>query len=180
MVSRRTLRIAGSATVALAALTGVVAAQQPPSTPSTPQISPVVGFVVSLAINLVIGGIVVAVAPNYLRRTTARVRNNPVSAFLWGLLTVVGLVVASILLITLIVTIPALLVLGLVGNAIVAVVVGMAVTRSASGDNLFVPLVVGVLIVSLIAQIPILGGVVNFILGMMGVGAIVNEFREGR
>ncbi|KTG11300.1 hypothetical protein AUR64_05085 [Haloprofundus marisrubri] len=180
MVSRRTLRLAGSATVALAALAGVAAAQQVPTTPNTPSISPVLSFAISLVFNLVVGGIAVAAAPGYLRRTSARVRNNPGSTLLWGLIAFIGLILASILIITLIVTIPALLVLGIVGNVIVAVVVGMAVTRSANDDNLFVPLAVGVLIISLIGLIPFLGAVVNFVLGMMGGGAMVNEFRDGR
>ncbi|WP_224335887.1 hypothetical protein [Haloprofundus halobius] len=180
MVSKRSLRIAGSATVALAVLAGVAAGQQPPSTPSAPQISPVVAFVASLAINLIIGGIVVAVAPNYLRRTAARVRNDPASTFLWGLIAFVGLIVASILIITMIVTIPALLILGIVGNVIVSVTLGLVVAGGAVDDSLFKALVVGVLIVSLVGLIPILGGLVNFVLGMMGGGAMVNEFRDGR
>ncbi|QCJ48378.1 hypothetical protein [Haloprofundus sp. MHR1] len=180
MVSKRTLRVAGSATVALAALAGVAAAQQPPSTPSPPQISPILTFVASLALNLVIGGIVVAVAPDYLRRTSARVRDDPVSSFIWGLIAFVGLLVASILIITMIVTIPALLVLGIVGNVIVAVTLGMLVAGGAVDDSLFKALVVGVIIVSLIGLVPILGGLVNFVLGMIGGGAVVNEFRDGR
>ncbi|WP_224449713.1 hypothetical protein [Haloprofundus salilacus] len=180
MVSRRSLRLAGSVTVALAALAGVAAAQQPPSTPSAPQISPLATFAASLIINLLIGGLVIAVAPNYLRRTTARVRNDPVSTFLWGLLTFVALLVGSILIITMIVTIPAMLILGIVGNVIVSVTLGMVVAGGVVDDSLFKALVVGVLIVSLVGLIPILGGLVNFVLGMMGGGAMVNEFRDGR
>ncbi|QCJ48379.1 hypothetical protein [Haloprofundus sp. MHR1] len=180
MVSKRVLRVAGSATVALVALAGVVAAQQVPSPRSTPRFSPLVAVGGSFVFNLLVGGLLVVFVPDYLRRTTTRFRDDPVSTFLWGLLAFVVLVVGSILIITMIVTIPAMLVFGIVGNIIACVGIGMAIVGGGVDDSLLKPLAVGLLVVTLVSQIPILGLVVNFVIGMMGAGAMVNEFRDGR
>ncbi|MFC4358902.1 hypothetical protein ACFO0N_13210 [Halobium salinum] len=177
MVSRRTLRTVGSAGVALAALAalvGTAAAQQPPG--GVPQISLTVQAVGSLLLNLVIGIIVIAVLPDYVERTGARLRDDPLMSGFWGLPVLIGLALVSILIITLLVTIP----VALVGSTVAIVALGRTLASDWTAGSQFKALVVGTLVAVLVGLVPILGGLVNLVLSMAGLGAMATEFRASR
>lgn len=181
MPSDRTRRVAAATTAtlpALAAATGVAAAQRP--TGGAPWLFSGTSFVASLLVSLLVGVVVLAVAPEYVRTTARRVRRDPVASLGWGLLTVVVLVVASLLLVTMVVTVPVLVALGLVGNVVAAVALGQAVGGSLVGDDLLRALIVGVAIASLVALVPFLGGLAGLVLGLAGIGATVDRFFDGR
>lgn len=177
MVSRIALRTAGTAAAALTAFVGTAAAQQPPG---GPQLSLVARLGIGLLVNLVVGAIVVAAVPEYVRSTADRIHDDPAGSFGWGLLAFVGLVIASVLIVTVIVTIPLLLVLGLVGGSIATVAVGQVAVDGRTSGDLWKALGVGVVALVLVGLVPILGGIVNFVVGMLGGGAMVNEFRASR
>lgn len=166
--------------LAVAAFAGLAVAQQVPQQPQTPTFSPGVSLAVSLVVNLVIGGIVVLAAPDYVEGRMAAIRDDAAASFIWGLVSFVVLILASILIITLIVTIPALLVLGIVGGAIATVTVGMLVAEQATDPSLLVGLVVGAVLLSVLGLIPIVGGIVNFVVGMLGAGAMVKGYNDSR
>jgi hypothetical protein len=182
MVSHRSLSRAlpvGLALVALVALTGTVVAQQP-RPPEVPTFSPVISFVVSLVVNLLLGGLILAVAPDFVEQNVARVREDVVASFGWGLVTFIVLVLASILIITLIVTIPALIVLGIVGGAIGSVTVGLLLAGRSGDPSLWVGLLVGAALLALIGQIPLVGGLINFLVVWTGAGAVVRGYNASR
>ncbi|MFC6724113.1 hypothetical protein ACFQE1_06940 [Halobium palmae] len=177
MVSRRALRTVGTASAALTALVGTAVAQQPPA---GPQLSLVTRLGIGLVVNLVVGAIVVAAVPDYVRSTADRIHDDPGGSFGWGLLAFIGLIVASVLIVTVIVTIPLLLILGLVGGSIATVAVGQFAVDVRRDGDLWKALGVGVVALVLVGLVPIVGGVVNFVVGMLGGGAMVNEFRANR
>jgi MFS family permease len=180
MVLRRSLMKSVVVTLAVVAFAGLAVAQQFPQQPQTPTFSPVVSLGVSLVVNLVIGGIVVLAAPDYVEGRMRAIRGDPAVSFIWGLVTFVVLILASILIITLIVTIPALLVLGIVGGAIATVTVGTLIAERATDPSLLVGLVVGAVVLAVVGLIPILGGIVNFVVGMLGAGAMVKGYNDSR
>jgi hypothetical protein len=182
MVSHRSLSRAlpvGLALVALVALTGTVVAQQP-RPPEVPTVSPIIGFVVSLAVNLVIGGIVLAIAPDFVRRNVERIREDAVASFGWGLVSFIVLVLASILIITLIVTIPLLIVLGIVGGAVGSVAIGLVLAGRSGDPSLWVALAVGAVLLALLGQIPFVGGLVSFVVAWTGAGAVLRGYNASR
>ncbi|MFC5366025.1 hypothetical protein [Salinirubrum litoreum] len=180
MVLRKSLTKSVVVTLALVAFAGLAVAQQFPQQPQTPTISPVLSLGVSLVLNLVVGGIIVLVAPDYVEGRMNAIRDDAAVSFVWGLVTFVVLILASILIITLIVTIPTLFVLGIVGGAIATVTVGTLIAEQATEPSLLVGLVVGAVVLSLLGLIPILGGVINFVVGMLGAGTIVKGYNDSR
>jgi hypothetical protein len=164
----------------VAALAGLAVAQQFPQQPQTPTFSPILTLGVSLVINLVIGGIIVLVAPDYVEGRMNAIRNDAATSFIWGLVTFVVLIIASVLIITLLVTIPALLVLGIVGGAIATVTVGTLIAEQVTEPSLLVGLIVGAVVLSLLGLIPILGGLINFVVGMLGAGTMVKGLNDSR
>lgn len=173
MVSERALRTAGSAGVALAAFVGTVTAQQPGGVPQISLATQVVG---SLLLNLVVGVIVIALLPDYVERTGTRLRDEPLLSGFWGFLALVGLLLVSILVITLLVTIP----VALVGGTVAVVVLGRTLTNDWTSGSQFKALVVGTVVVVVVGLIPVLGGLINLVLSMAGLGAMAKEFRASR
>ncbi|GAB6862802.1 hypothetical protein ACFR97_10005 [Haloplanus litoreus] len=179
MPSTRQLTRFGSAAAVLAgalSLAAPVAAQSP--IPSEFGIGSrlAVRFGVALLINLVLGGLLVALAPDYARKTVGAIRDDPGSAFLWGLLVgiavPIGLVLVALTIIGLLITIPGLLflaVLGIVGNAVTicwigALLTGDAVDAAAVGAGAFV--------LALVAAVPVLGNLATTLVGFFGLGVV--------
>lgn len=140
-------------------------------------------FTVSIfALNLLVGAILLGLFPNVSNRISQRVRTDTVRSGLAGfavlLFVPILLVAAAITIIGIPITI--------VGSILFAMVVwiGLIYGRFALGmwllslvdiDNHWVGLVVGLLIGTLVWEIPVLGGLVNFLLVILGTGALVYE-----
>ena len=182
MGSRSPLRLASLALlafVALAAAVGPAAAQVPRA--DAPQFGVGIGlsFAIGLVVNLVFGGIIVAVAPDYLQTIVYDVRDSPGETALYGLVTVVGgfvaIVVLAITIIGLIVAIPGAILFGLylgVTSLMGTIAVGYLLLDSVSDATLWTGLLVGALLSAVLAVIPVVGGIVNFVVGLFGTGAV--------
>lgn len=162
-------------------------AQSLPETPRRPVFGPIASFVAGLAVNLVLGAIVVAVVPDYARAIVARIRSQPLESFVFGIGAYVAFFVAAVLLaitvIGIVVLIPGAIVLAVVGvvaNLLAVVTVGAVVTGTSRDSSLWTSLLAGSVVVSLLTAIPGVSGLVNFVLGTLGMGAIASRYWQRR
>lgn len=183
------LRRVSLAVLGALALAGVAAAQGQQFT--DPEVvtgtSPLVRFVGGFLGNLLVGGILVAVAPSFTKRVMATAREDAILAFVYGLATAITAVVVTFILaatgIGLILAIPlifALAVVGIVGGAAAFVLVG-SLALEASGESepgLGRSVVVGALAAGVFSAIPIVGGLAEFVVGTVGLGALVVRWRQ--
>lgn len=128
---------------------------------------------------LVVGGIMVAVVPDFTERMMAAVLENPVGSFVYGVVCLVAAVVVTVLLVITIVGILAAVPLGLATYLLWAV--GSAIAYLAIGDRLvgredgwLKPLLVGAGINGALTLTGI-GGIVAFCIGAAGFGAVLRD-----
>lgn len=167
--SQRLKRSSGALLFGGVALVAPVAAQQPGA-----EIHPAVQALGSMLVTLVIGGGLVVLAPEYTHRTTDYARARPIAAFLYGLfVTVLALVALVILFVT---VIGILLAIPLALVWIVMAELGfLAAGRSVSGDW-GVALLGAALLSAFAGGVPVLGTVVGFVFGTVGLGAAFLEY----
>lgn len=190
MPSTRTLARAVGALAALA-FVGVAVAQSGLRDPQTGLglgTSVAVRFGAGFVINLFLGGVLVVAGPDYAADKIDEFRSDPGTSIVWGLIVGIGvpilLVVLAVTLIGLIVAIPGMLVLvgvGILGSAVVVVLVGSAVTKEDRPGGTEVLL--GALVLSLLTAIPVVGGLVNWLVGLPGIGLVGHDLYrswEGR
>lgn len=151
-----------------------------------PGVNPVVGVVSTavgtFVVTLVVGGIMVTVAPRYTERTMDRLREEPGGSFLYGILAFLLVLVVTVVLVITIVGI--LLAIPLIILAVVVWAVGSAVAFLTIGERLvgrgdgwLKPLVVGAAVDGALALTGI-GGLVSFAVGAAGFGAILRDWRD--
>lgn len=157
-----------------------VAAAQPGTGFDRPDFSPMVRAVGGFVFTLIVGGLVLAVSPRYVDGVVGRVRDDAFGSFLWGVgvlalflglffllvITVVGIVVAVPLLF-------AFLLLAVVGNAL-----GYLALLDGAVDDRSTALVVGAAVAGVVSAVPLLGDLVGFVVGSVGVGAMVQVWRS--
>jgi len=138
----------------------------------------------SVVMNLALGAAVLLVAPHFVDRITALGTVEAVETGAWGLLTIVAVPVVLVVLLLTIVGIPLSLV-GFVLFALVlwlaavlgAIVVGTWLLSLADEESRWLALAVGVLAVALVGFVPFLGGFVQFVVLLLGLGAFVRALR---
>ncbi|WP_254522321.1 hypothetical protein [Natrinema caseinilyticum] len=138
-----------------------------------------VQFIGLFLVNGLIAGLLVAFGPRYAKQTVTEIQDEPDTAFGWGLLVLLGVPIALVLLaitiVGLVVSIPGLIVVGiveLVGTAVAVVWVGTLVTRH-TGDRIGgKDAAVGALVLSALESIPILGVFVTAFVGFIGGGVV--------
>jgi hypothetical protein len=152
----------------------------------SPELALPIQFVVSILIYVVLGGIVLAVAPEYTEHMAARIRKDTGTSFISGLVALIVTFVAAVLLaitiVGIIVLIPgaiALMVVQIVGNTAALVALG-SVTTEAGRGSAFAALVIGAVLLSALSLVPILGGIVRFAVQTIGFGAIAASYWESR
>lgn len=135
--------------------------------------------VVSGGFTLVVAGLLVAVSPEYCDRTTARIRRNPIGSFAVGFGISLLLLVLAVVLVVSVVGI--VLLLFLVPVVVVLLVVGelglLAVGRTVA-DGWGPALVVAVAVGVIVGGVPLLGGLMGFVLSCMGIGAAYAEYSD--
>ncbi|WP_440990013.1 hypothetical protein [Haloarchaeobius baliensis] len=130
---------------------------------------------------LVVGAIMVALAPDYTRRMMETVREDAVGSFAYGLVLLLGLVVVTVLLA--ITIIGLLFAIPLVILATLVWAVGAAIGYLAIADRLvkpepdewLVPLLVAAGLNGLLVLTGI-GGIVSFCIGAAGFGAVLRDW----
>jgi len=166
--------------VAVCALAGVATAQPEMGSEIGLGARVAIRFGVVLIVNLLLGGGLFLLAPEYARRIVAAIRDDAGAAFLWGLLVGVALPIALVLLavtiIGLVITIPGLIALffvGLVGNAVTICWVGTLLTGRDDPDGAAVG--VGALALALVGAVPILGNLATTLVGFFGLGVVGHD-----
>ncbi|QSG05375.1 hypothetical protein [Halapricum desulfuricans] len=128
---------------------------------------------------LLVGAILVALAPDYTERQIDEIRENVVGAFIYGVVSLIALLLLSLVLFITIVGVPvavALLVLAVVLWAVGAAIAFLAIADSLVGhdDGWAVPLVLAAGINGGLALTGI-GGLVSFFVGAVGFGTVLRD-----
>jgi len=146
---------------------------------------------VGTAVGVTLVGLVVsAIAPDFTDSGVEYLRADPGEAFVYGVVAYVAIAVAMFLLaitvIGLIVVVPAILVLAVLsfgGTAVSAIALGTWI-RSLLGmgaaNGRGADLVVGAVAWAGFGLVPVLGGLVRFVVGAMGFGYLVLWIANGR
>ena len=135
-------------------------------------------FAVFLVVHLLVAGLLVAVGPRYTAGKVREVRDDPGSAFVWGLvvnvLVPIALVLLALTIVGLVVAIPGFLLLipvGIVGNAVAVVALG-AVLGGGRGDPGGRAVLLGALALAVVGAVPVLGDLLTRVVGLFGVGVV--------
>ncbi|WP_435360990.1 hypothetical protein [Haloarchaeobius sp. DFWS5] len=135
------------------------------------------GAVGAFLTTLLVGAILVALAPEFTEKMMGRVAGEPIGSFIYGIVLLLGLFVVTILLVITIIgvflAIPLLLVAALVW-AIGAAIAFLAIAERLVGrdDGWLKPLLVAAVINGGLALTGI-GGIVSFGVGAAGFGAVL-------
>jgi len=153
-----------------------------------PQVEPVAnpflnlvgGAIGAFLTTLVVGAILVAVAPDYTETKMAALLDEPVSSFLYGFVSLIFfalvIFVLAITIVGIIVAIPLAIVLYVgwaVGGAIAFIAVGERLV--GRGDGWAKPLLVGAAINGALTLTGI-GGILTFAVAAAGFGAVVRDY----
>jgi len=141
------------------------------------------GFLVTVLVTLVVGGLVLGLGGRWSERQVDRIRSDAGRCFVYGLVTVIASIVVILLLavtgIGLIVAIPlgiGLAILDVVGYGLAVVAFGAFVGRS--WDRPWRGLLVAAPVLGVVYLVPVVGGLVNFVVGTIGFGAIVQGYLD--
>ena len=139
------------------------------------------GIVTALAF-AALGALVVIFAPNATRRVGDAVQAKPLNTVGVGCLTALLLPILAILLIITLIGIPVAFILGIVawaawifGGIAIGLLAGEKILGAFKVSNILpvVAVILGIIILMLLGQVPILGWLVSCILGLIGLGAVV-------
>jgi len=172
-------------------LTPVVLAQ-----PTTPPIGPGVAeellgswisAVGTFLGTLVVGGLLLVLVPEFVEKSIDTIEEEPGKSFVWGLgigiLLVIVLLGLIITLVGIVIAIPLMFVMAIVwfvGSAIAFILLGERLVGAADMETTrWGHLLVGALLATVIAAVPFIGGFINFVINVFGVGAIVFRWRSG-
>lgn len=133
----------------------------------------------SFLVNLVLGAVLLTALPRFSASVADRVASAPLRSGLVGLGVIVGVPILLVLLLITVVGIP-LSLAGMVAFALltwIAVVygrfaIGTWLLSLAGAGNRWVALVLGLLIGAILSLVPIVGGLLNAIIFLLGLGAI--------
>lgn len=158
---------------------------------------------------LIVGGLLLLLATRFMDGSTATLRRRPLQSLGVGAASLVGSILLAIVVVVvavllgivfgllglegllgilifatfafLVVLIFLLLaIFAFVGPAIVALAIGRLVLRGDSGIARWAALVLGILVVALLSSVPAVGGVISFLIGLIGLGAVALFIRSWR
>lgn len=144
-----------------------------------------VGAVYGFLVNFLLGAVALAVFPRFSERVASKATADPLRSAGVGLLLFVGVPILLALLFVSLIGIP----LGLLGSILYGFVLwlgyvygafalGTWLAGFADSDSKWVALAVGLLGVSLVGFVPILGGLAQFVVLLFGLGALALGGRE--
>lgn len=142
------------------------------------QFDPIVQATGGFFFTLIVGAIVLAAAPNYVDSIIEDIYDEPVASFAWGVLVLIvfvgSVILLAITIVGIILVIPLLLafiVLAIVGNVLAFLAVCDGVV-----DSRWVALVVAAAGVAIVNFIPVIGAIISFVIGSVGMGAVVRRW----
>jgi len=177
----------------------VASAQQPgdlptePSTYSSPEFTLAV-VLVQLVFGVIVAALLIHLAPGFTRSTVRYVREDAAETGIVGFAAIVGVFVLSIILIVTMIGavlgIPLLLALVLLlipASVVINIALGLVLYRMASSDrrtdlttkNLWIGYLIGFVALTVVGQIPVLNLIVNVLAVSLGLGAVIQHFRNG-
>ena len=135
----------------------------------------------------ILGLILLQTSPSFIPNLATKLRQNTGLAALWGMGTIVSLVIATVFLAITLIGIPLipLLILtvaitALVGSLGVALFVGQSLVRNRNW-SLPQQFLVGLLTLSVLSLIPFFGGLVVLLTNLFGLGIVLlSQFRTGK
>lgn len=135
---------------------------------------------------LVVGALLLVFGPDFTERVIRTIEDQPGPSFLYGVVVFVALIVVTIVLVLtivgILVAIPLLIVVGLlylVGSAIVFVYVGQRLLEALDVDtSRWGHLLAGSLVAGVLAGVPLVGGLLNFVVNAVGIGAMVYRWQN--
>jgi len=137
------------------------------------------GWAYGLLVNLLLGAVLLLVFPRFSDAVAARAVDSPLRSAGFGLALFVGIPVLLVLLAVTLVGIPlslfGALVFGLavwLGLVYGSFSVGTGLVGLADLDSRWLALAVGVLVVSLVDLAPVVGGLLQFLVVLLGLGAL--------
>lgn len=133
---------------------------------------------INVLIGTIIGVVILMWRPNFLLNLAATINQYPLQSGLWGLGGLFAVILLVIILAVSLIGIPFLPLIGLiVGVTVVLGTLGVTLwvgERAASGERSpMQQFLIGVLILTLIGVIPVLGGLVLSVVNMFGFGALL-------
>lgn len=144
-----------------------------------------IGTAYAFFMHLLLGAVLLLVAPSFSEDVADRVITDPLRSGVVGILVTFAVPIALVLLAITVVGIPLSIigVLLFVALAWVATVygrfaVGVWLLSLAGTENRWGALVVGLLVVGLLAAVPYLGSIVSFVVFLLGLGALVSLGRN--
>lgn len=130
-------------------------------------------------LNLILGAILLFLFPRFSAEVADRVVTDPVRTGLIGLGLLIAIPVLLLALVITVVGIPLMLVgaiaftlLAWIGVVYGRFAVGAWLLSLAEVDNRWAALVVGLLLGAIFAQVPVIGGLLNFLIFLLGFGAL--------
>ena len=133
----------------------------------------------SAIVGAVVGVILLRTVPSFLPNLAATVRQHPGQSALWGIGAMFGLVVLNIFLAITLIGIPLIplvsLMVGLtssVGSLGISLFIGQQVMKNDRQSSLQ-QFSIGLLIVTVLSLIPFVGGIVVFVVSMVGLGSLL-------
>lgn len=137
-------------------------------------------------VNLVLGALLLAAFPAFSRSVADRVATAPLRSGLIGLGVVVGVPIALVLLLITVIGIPISLA-GMVAFALFAWValvygrfaVGAWLLSLVGADNRWLALILGLLIGAVLTLVPYVGGLLNAVIFLLGLGALATVLYDG-
>lgn len=144
------------------------------------EIDPMTSAIGSFVLTLVVGAILLAVAPGYVERLGEDINAEPLANFGWGILVLIGVIVVSVVLF--ITVVGAILAIPLLLAFVIAAIVGQVLAYIAVlgrwVDDEWQALGAGAVVAGALNLIPGIGGLIGFVIGSIGIGAIVRDWRS--
>lgn len=144
------------------------------------QFDPMQRAVTGFLLTLVVGAIMLAAMPDYVDAIIEDILEEPFASFAWGILTMIGFAVLIFVLIITIVgillAIPLAIVFGIVSAA--GGVLAYLAVCDGFVDSRWVALVVAALATAVVNLIPVIGSVIGFVIGAVGLGAVVRRWMD--
>jgi hypothetical protein len=148
-----------------------------------------IGWLVQTAICLILGLVAAALMPKQMRAVQRHLALKPAASLGWGALTFflivpAILVVLVISIVGLLLVLPYVVVVALSYFFVVTSVGAFIAQRVLAGthqrDNLMLAVTIGVVATTIVARVPVVGGLVELVMVVFGTGAAVMAFAEWR